>query len=131
MSSIATKTRWQGLILLLICTAQFMVVLDFSIVNIALPAIQQDLKLSTENLQWIISAYALSFGGFLLLGGRLADLYGRRKLFMIGLILFSLASLVGGFATSGVWLIATRAIQGLGAAVVSPAALSLITTTFA
>jgi EmrB/QacA subfamily drug resistance transporter len=131
MSSTAHGTNRQGLILLLICVAQFMVVLDFSIVNVALPAIQQNLGISTENLQWIISAYALSFGGFLLLGGRMADLYGRRLLFIIGLILFSVTSLAGGFATSGIWLITTRAIQGLGAAIVSPAALSLITTTFA
>jgi EmrB/QacA subfamily drug resistance transporter len=111
--------------------AQFMVVLDFSIVNIALPSMQKDLGLSTQNLQWIISAYSLTFGGFLLLGGRMGDLYGRRKLFMVGLFLFSVSSLAGGLAISGVWLIISRGIQGLGAALVAPTVLSLITTTFA
>ena len=127
----ALETRKKGLALALLCVAQFMVVLDFSIVNIALPSMQKDLGLSTQNLQWIISAYSLTFGGFLLLGGRMGDLYGRRKLFIAGLFLFSLASLAGGLAISGVWLIITRGVQGLGAAFIAPTALSLITTTFA
>lgn len=121
--------RWLSLILL--CAAQFMMVLDFSIVNVALSAMQQDLGFSQQNLQWIVSAYALAFGGFLLLGGRAADLFGRRRVFMIGLGLFTIASLVGGFAQAQWILIAARAVQGLGAAIVSPAALSILTTTFA
>jgi EmrB/QacA subfamily drug resistance transporter len=127
----AEKVRRQGFALALLCIAQFMVVLDFSIVNVALPSMQKDLGFSTQNLQWVVSAYSLTLGGFLLLGGRLADLYGRRLLFILGLALFSLASLAGGLAPSGTWLILTRAVQGLGAALVAPAALSLITTTFA
>jgi len=126
-----TERRRRGLVLALLCMAQFMVVLDFSIVNIALPSIQKDLGLSTQNLQWIVSAYSLTFGGFLMLGGRMGDLYGRRKLFMVGLLLFSLASLAGGLASSGVWLIVARAIQGLGAALIAPTCLSLVTVTFA
>src|SRR4051812_3958688 len=121
--------RWIALILL--CAAQFMVVLDASIVNVALPSIQNDLKFSQENLQWVVNAYTLVFGGFLLLGGRTADLLGRRRLFIIGLGLFSLASLLGGLSTSEGQLIAARALQGLGAAIISPAALSIVTTTFA
>ena len=108
-----------------------MVVLDFSIVNVALPAMQKSLEFSQQNLQWIISAYALTFGGFLLLGGRAADLFGRRRVFMAGLGLFVLASLVGGLAQSQWVLVTARAFQGLGAAIVSPAALSILTTTFA
>lgn len=125
------KARRQGLALALLCIAQFMVVLDFSIVNVALPSMQKDLGFSTQSLQWVVSAYSLTLGGFLLLGGRLADLYGRRRLFILGLALFSLASLAGGLAPSGPWLIMARAMQGLGAAFVAPASLSLITTTFA
>jgi EmrB/QacA subfamily drug resistance transporter len=120
--------RWLALALL--CAAQFMVVLDFSIVNVALPAIQQDLGFSQQNLQWIVSAYALTFGGFLLLGGRAADLFGRRRVFTAGLGLFVLASLVGGLAQLQWVLVTARAFQGLGAAIVSPAALSILTTTF-
>ena len=120
--------RWLALALL--CAAQFMVVLDFSIVNVALPAIQKNLGFSQQNLQWIISAYALTFGGFLLLGGRAADLFGRRRVFMAGLGLFILASLVGGLAQFQWVLVTARAFQGLGAAIVSPAALSILTTTF-
>ncbi len=131
MVSSAPERRRKGLALALLCVAQFMVVLDFSIVNIALPSMQKDLGLSTQNLQWIISAYSLTVGGFLLLGGRMGDLYGRRKLFMAGLFLFSLASLAGGLALSGVWLIISRGVQGLGAALIAPTTLSLITTTFA
>ena len=120
--------RWQALALL--CIAQFMVVLDASIVNIALPTIGTALDFSQENLSWVINAYVLTFGGFLLLGGRLADLIGRRRVFIAGLLLFAVASLAGGFAQNDVQLIIARAIQGLGAALVSPAALSIITTTF-
>jgi len=121
--------RWIALVLL--CAAQFMVVLDASIVNVAMPSIQTDLHFSQENLQWVVNAYTLVFGGFLLLGGRMADLLGRRRVFIIGLGLFSLASLLGGFATTDDQLVAARAIQGLGAAIISPAALSIVTTTFA
>lgn len=131
MISPKEEARRQGLALVLLCVAQFMVVLDFSIVNVALPSMQKDLGFSTQNLQWVVSAYSLTLGGFLLLGGRLADLYGRRLLFIVGLTLFSVASLGGGLAPSGAWLILGRAVQGLGAALVAPASLSLITTTFA
>src|SRR3954471_6026034 len=108
-----------------------MVVLDIAIVNVALPSIQIDLGFSQENLQWVISAYALMFGGFLLLGGRAADLLGRRRMFLAGLVLFTGASLLSGFAWSEGALIGARALQGLGAAIISPAALSILTTTFA
>lgn len=120
--------RW--LMLLLLCSAQFVVVLDFSIVNVALPSIQADLGFAREELQWIITAFLLPFGGFLLLAGRAADLFGRRRLFLAGLGLFTLASLLGGLARSEAWLLAARAGQGLGAALVAPAALSLLTTSF-
>ncbi len=116
--------------LLLLGAAQFMVVLDFSIVNVALPTMQRELGFSQQNLQWIVSAYSLTFGGFLLLGGRAADLLGRRRVFMAGLGLFTFASLVGGLAQFQWVLISARAFQGLGAAIVSPAALSILTTTF-
>ncbi len=118
------------LVLILLCSAQFMVVLDFSIVNVALPSIQRDLGFSAQNLQWIVSAYSLTFGGFLLLGGRAGDLFGKRRLFMVGLIIFGLASFLGGLAHSQTWLIAARAVQGIGAALVAPISFSLITTTF-
>ena len=121
--------RWIALVLL--CAAQFMVVLDASIVNVALPSIQTDLNFSQENLQWVVNAYTLVFGGFLLLGGRTADLLGRRRVFIVGLGLFSLASLLGGLAANEGQLIAARALQGLGAAIISPAALAILTTTFA
>jgi EmrB/QacA subfamily drug resistance transporter len=120
--------RWIALILL--CVAQFMVVLDASIVNVALPTIGKALDFSESNLPWVVNAYVLTFGGFLLLGGRMADLLGRRRVFMGGLVLFALASLAGGFATNPGQLIAARAVQGLGAAILSPAALSIVTTTF-
>jgi EmrB/QacA subfamily drug resistance transporter len=107
-----------------------MVVLDASIVNVALPSIGTALDFSQENLSWVVNAYVLTFGGFLLLGGRMADLLGRRRVFMGGLILFALASLAGGLATNDGQLIAARAVQGLGAAILSPAALSIVTTTF-
>jgi EmrB/QacA subfamily drug resistance transporter len=121
--------KWLALALL--ATVQFMVVLDIAIVNVALPSIQVDLGFSQENLQWVISAYALLFGGFLLLGGRAADLLGRRRLFVAGLIVFSVASLASGLAWSDEALIVFRAFQGLGAAIITPAALSILMTTFA
>ena len=125
----APINRW--FILVLVCVAQFMVVLDATIVNVALPSIQSGLHFSALNLQWIVNIYTLFFGGFLLLGGRASDLLGRQRLFLAGLALFTGASLVNGIATSGGMLIAGRAVQGLGAALVSPAALSIVTTTFA
>jgi EmrB/QacA subfamily drug resistance transporter len=120
----------RGLALVLLAAAQFVVVLDASIVNVALPSIGTDLHFSESNLQWVVNAYVLVFGGFLLLGGRAADLLGRRRVFMGGLVLFGAASLVGGLANSEGMLIAARAVQGLGGALLSPAALSIITTTF-
>ena len=128
--SIGTKSdrRWSALAL--IVTAQFMVILDVAIVNVALPSIKIDLGFSQEDLQWVISAYALFFGGFLLLGGRAADLLGRRRLFLIGLVVFTVASLFAGLAWSEASLIVARSAQGLGAAIVTPAALSILMTTF-
>jgi EmrB/QacA subfamily drug resistance transporter len=120
--------RWYALAL--VCVAQFMVVLDVAVVNVALPSIQTDLGFSQQDLQWIVSAYTLTFGGFLLLGGRAADLLGRRPVFMAGLVLFTLASLACGLAESDTWLIVARAVQGIGAAIVSPATLSIITDLF-
>ena len=122
------RRRWLALVLL--ASAQFVVVLDASIVNVALPSIGRALDFSQGNLAWVVNAYVLTFGGFLLLGGRIADLLGRRRVFMAGLVLFALASLAGGFATTEGQLIAARAVQGLGAAILSPAALSIVTTTF-
>jgi len=122
------RTRW--FVLALIITAQFMVVLDIAIVNVALPSIRTDLHFSQESLQWVITAYSILFGGVLLLGGRLADLLGRRRLFVVGLALFTVSSLLDGLSWSEGSLIAFRACQGLGAALVSPAALSILTTTF-
>jgi EmrB/QacA subfamily drug resistance transporter len=127
----ANVARAKNLALALLAMTQFVVVIDASIVNIALPSIGRALRFSQADLSWVVNAYTLTFGGFLLLGGRLADLMGRRRMFMVGLIVFSLASLVGGLAQSEPWLIAARAVQGLGAAIVSPAALSIVTTTFA
>src|SRR5690242_20593259 len=124
-----TRRKWYALALL--CTVQFMVVLDIAVVNVALPSIQADLGFSQENLQWVVSAYALLFGGFLLLGGRVADLVGRRRVFMVGLVAFTGASLFSGLAWSEGALIAARACQGLGAALITPAALSILTTSFA
>jgi EmrB/QacA subfamily drug resistance transporter len=118
------------LVLVLVCFAQFMVVLDATIVNVALPSIQRDLQFSATELQWVINSYTLVFGGFLLLGGRAADLVGRRVLFVGGVLLFSFASLLNGLASSSEMLVAARGLQGLGAALVSPAALSIVTTTF-
>jgi EmrB/QacA subfamily drug resistance transporter len=120
--------RWTALAI--VCAAFFMTVLDVSIVNVALPSIGRSLNFSRDNLQWVITAYAITFGGFLLLGGRLADLLGRRRMFLIGVVVFTIASFLCGLAWSEGVLIASRAIQGLGAALLSPAALSIITTTF-
>ncbi len=117
--------------LALLATTQFVIVLDAAIVNVAIPSIGRDLKFSPENLTWIPNAYALTFGGFLLLGGRMADLLGRRRLFMGGLGLFSVASLLGGLSTTEEQLIAARALQGLGAALLAPSALSMVTNMFA
>lgn len=125
-----TKTKHYGLALALICTAQMMVILDATIANIALPHIQVSLGFSQSNLSWIITIYSLSLAGFLLLGGRVGDLFGRRRAFMFGLLLFAAASLVGGFAQSEAMLLISRAVQGLGAAFASPNALALISTTF-
>ncbi|WP_079036392.1 MFS transporter [Streptomyces silaceus] len=118
-------------VLALACAAQFMVVLDVSVVNVALPSIQRALGFDPAGLQWVVNAYALVFAGFLLLGGRLADLYGRRRVFVLGLFLFTASSLVGGLANSPALLVAARAVQGLGAAVLAPATLTILTTTFA
>jgi EmrB/QacA subfamily drug resistance transporter len=122
------QRKWFALALL--SAVQFMVVLDIAIVNVALPSIKDDLGFSQENLQWVISAYALVFGGFLLLGGRAADLLGRRRIFFVGVTVFTLASLVAGLAWSEASLIAARSFQGLGAAIISPAALSILSVTF-
>jgi len=124
------RQRHLGLALVVIATAQLMVVLDATIVNVALPHIQQALGFSGSGLEWVVNAYALTFGGLLLLGGRAGDILGRRRVFIVGVILFSIASLLGGFATSQAWLLGARALQGVGGAIVAPAALSLVTTTF-
>ena len=121
--------RWLALALL--CVVQFMVVLDVAIVNVALPSIKVDLGFSQSDLQWVISAYALVFGGFLLLGGRAADMLGRRRIFLAGIVVFTVASLLAGLAWSEASLIGARAVQGLGAAIITPAALSILSTTFA
>jgi EmrB/QacA subfamily drug resistance transporter len=122
--------RRLGLALFVIATAQLMVVLDATIVNVALPHIQTALGFSGSGLEWVVNAYALTFGGLLLLGGRAGDILGRRRVFIAGIILFSLASLLGGFATSQAWLLTARAVQGVGGAIVAPTALSLVTTNF-
>ena len=119
------------LVLSLVCIAQFMVILDATVVNVALPSIQEDLEMSSSELQWVVNSYTLIFGGFLLLGGRAGDLLGRKRLFLAGLVIFTVASLLNGLATSSEFLILARGLQGLGAALVSPAALSIVTTTFA
>jgi EmrB/QacA subfamily drug resistance transporter len=123
------RAKWLALALL--CATQFMVVLDVSIVNVALPSIERSLHFSPSGLQWVASAYALTFGGFLLLGGRVADVLGRRRIFMAGLVLFAAASFACGLSNSSGVLVGARAVQGLGAAIISPAALSILTTTFA
>src|SRR5881396_271557 len=129
--AIADTQRSKWLALALLAAAQFVVVLDASIVNVALPSIGNALGFSQDNLSWVVNAYVLTFGGFLLLGGRIADVVGRRRMFIVGLIVFAAASLAGGLAQSSSWLIAARAVQGLGAALLSPAALSLVTVLFA
>jgi len=126
----ALSARRRLLILLVLCGAQFLVVLDATIVNVALPSIQRALHFTTQNLQWVASGYALTFAGFLLLGGRAADLLGRRRIFMAGILLFIAASLTGGLATSSDMLLGARFAQGLGGAMMSPAALSLLTASF-
>jgi EmrB/QacA subfamily drug resistance transporter len=128
--SSGAPTRRLGLALAVIATAQLMVVLDATIVNVALPHIQTALHFSGTNLEWVVNAYALAFGGLLLLGGRSGDLLGRRRIFIAGILIFSLASLLGGFATSEAWLLAARVVQGIGGAFAAPTALSLIAVTF-
>ena len=121
----------KGIVLFLVCVAQFMVVLDIAIVNVALPSIQRELHIGQSTLQWIVIAYGLMLGGFLLLGGRMADLLGRRRVLLAGLTLFSAASLLAGVAGSAGLLIGARALQGFGAALIPPAALSILAVTFA
>src|SRR6201981_2268397 len=113
-----------------ITTAQLMVVLDVAIVNVALPSIQRALAFDATGLEWVVNAYAIAFGGLLLLGGRAGDMFGRRRVFVVGILLFTLGSLAGGFATSSSWLIAARVAQGIGGAIVAPTALSLVAVTF-
>src|SRR5579884_1156314 len=120
--------RWKALAL--VCAAFFMTILDVSIVNVALPSIGKALHFSRDNLQWVLTAYAITYGGFLLLGGRAADVLGRRRVFLVGVAVFTVASLFCGLAWSEGVLITSRAVQGLGAAIISPAALSIVTTTF-
>lgn len=129
-SSAATRHTPEWLILTLACVAQFMVVLDVSIVNVALPSMGRDLHYSATGLQWVVNAYVLTFAGFLLLGGRAADLFGRRKVYLFGLGLFTVASLAGGLAQNSAWLTAARTVQGIGGAFLSPATLTIIVTTF-
>src|SRR6187397_570026 len=123
------ENRW--LILAIVGAAFFMTVLDVAIVNVAIPSIQTDLNVTETTVQWVLIAYAITFGGFLLLGGRMADLLGRKRIFLVGLVLFTVASLVCGLANNISVLIGARAVQGVGAAIISPAALSIVTTTFA
>src|SRR5919206_3666563 len=129
--ALANDSRSKWLALALLAMAQFVVVLDASIVNVALPSIGRDVDFAQDDLSWVVNAYTLVFGGFLLLGGRLADLLGRRRIFIYGMWLFAVASLAGGLAQSDIWLVAARAVQGLGAALISPAALAILATTFA
>src|SRR5512133_1299440 len=124
----AADRRW--LTLAIVGAAFFMTVLDVAIVNVAIPSIQRELSVAETTVQWVLTAYAITFGGFLLLGGRMADLLGRRLIFIVGLVLFTIASLFCGLANSAVVLIGARAVQGVGAAIISPAALSIVTTTF-
>jgi EmrB/QacA subfamily drug resistance transporter len=126
----ADTPRAKNLALALLAMTQFVVVLDAAIVNVALPSIGRELDFARDDLSWVVNAYTLFFGGFLLLGGRLSDLLGRRRMFIWGMVLFAIASLAGGLAQNDIWLIVARAVQGLGAAIVSPAALSIVTTTF-
>ncbi len=125
-----TAGKHLGLALVVISCAQLMIVLDATIVNVALPTIRTALHFSLNNLEWVITAYSLTFGGLLLFGGRTGDLFGKRRMFMVGIAVFALASLLGGLATSDVWLIVTRGLQGVGGAIASPTALSLVTTNF-
>jgi MFS family permease len=126
----ALRTRLGALTLLLLCAVQFLDIADAAIVNVALPSIQHTLNFSQQNLQWVASGYVLTYGGFLLLGGRLADLLGRRRLLLTGLVVFALASLTAGLARDSTMLVAARLVQGVGAALMAPAALSELTTTF-
>ena len=126
----ASRARPAALVLAVVCVAQFMVVLDISIVNVALPDMKHDLHMSQNGLAWVLNAYTLTFAGFLLLGGRAADIWGRRRLFLIGVTLFSAMSLLGGLAQSGTELIIARGLQGLGGAVLAPATLTILTATF-
>src|SRR5215207_7419222 len=128
MSDLDARTRWLALYVL--CLASLMIVLDVTIVGVALPSIKEDLGFSEASLAWVVNAYLLTFGGFLLLGGRLGDLFGHRRLFLIGIVLFTGASLACGVAGSQEFLVGARAIQGIGGAVVSAVALSLIVTLF-
>jgi EmrB/QacA subfamily drug resistance transporter len=130
LSSSNTEGKHLGLALAVICAAQLMIVLDATVVNVAIPTIHHALKFSETNLEWLITAYSLTFGGLLLFGGRTGDLYGKRKMFMIGITIFAVSSLLGGFATNDVWLIITRGMQGIGGAIAAPTALSLIATNF-
>src|SRR5438309_9439006 len=127
---VATDGPRPGLALLVLASAQLMVVLDATIVNVALPHIQRALGFSGTNLEWVVNAYTVVFGSLLLLGGRAGDLLGRRRIFITGILLFALASLLGGFATGQAWLLSSRALQGVGAALAAPTALSLIAVTF-
>src|SRR5215208_2166926 len=129
-AEMVASNRRKWLALALLSTVQFMVVLDIAVVNVALPSIKVDLGFSQENLQWVISAYALVFGGVLLLGGRAADVLGRRRVFLAGLVVFTVSSLLAGLAWSEASLITARAFQGFGAAIITPAALSILSTTF-
>src|SRR5438067_158972 len=122
--------RGKWLVLAVVGAAFFMTILDVAIVNVAIPSIQKDLHIAESTVQWVITAYAITFGGFLLLGGRMADLLGRKRIFIVGLVLFTIASLVCGLANNIGVLIGARAVQGIGAAIISPAALSIVTTTF-
>ena len=130
LSQSNTAGKHLGLALAVICGAQLMIVLDATVVNVAIPTIHHALNFSATNLEWLITAYSLTFGGLLLFGGRTGDLYGKRKMFMIGIAIFAVSSLLGGFATNDVWLIITRGLQGVGGAIAAPTALSLIATNF-
>ena len=130
LTELTAKRSHASIVLVLACVAQLMVVLDVSVVMVALPQMRHDLHLSVAGQQWVVNAYTLTFAGFLLLGGRAADLWGRKRIFLLGLALFTLFSLLGGLAQNGTWLVLARAAQGLGGAVLAPATLSLLTTTF-
>ena len=129
-SRLVLRSRLGALTLILLCAVQFLDIVDSAIVNVALPSIQRDLHFSQQNLQWVASAYVLTYGGFLLLGGRLADLFGRRRMLLIGLVVFAVTSLTAGLSQSAWLLVAARLVQGMGAAMMAPAALSELTTSF-